>query len=93
LKSKNDKDQKSRRRRKRGRRYKSCNEEIFKIKNKVSSSCAYGDADKLEQLLKVRESQKEQEAMHMETQQRIVTENQMLKVVLYLLSRKNQMAT
>jgi hypothetical protein len=49
----------------------------------------------LERLLKVKERQKEEEeAMHIEDrQQGIVTENQMLKVVLYLVSRKKQMAT
>ncbi len=44
------------------------------------------DADKLEQLLKVKQRQKE-EAMHIEDTQRLVTEIEMLKVVLHLVSR------
>jgi len=46
------------------------------------------DPDKLRQLLKVKQRQKE-EADHMEDTQRLVTEIEMLKVVLYLVSRKN----
>jgi hypothetical protein len=41
------------------------------------------DADKLERLLRLKERQKE-EAMYMEDTQRLVTEIEMLKVVLYL---------
>jgi hypothetical protein len=44
------------------------------------------DADKLERLLHVKQRQKE-EAMHIEDIQRLVTETEMLKVVLYLVSR------
>jgi hypothetical protein len=48
------------------------------------------DSDKLEQLLKVKERQKE-EAIHMDDTQRLVTEEiEMLKVVLYLVSRKRR---
>jgi hypothetical protein len=39
------------------------------------------DAEKLERLLKVKERQKEVEAMHIEDTQRLVTEIEMLKVV------------
>jgi hypothetical protein len=45
------------------------------------------DADKLEQLLQVKQRQKEKEAMHIEDTQRLVTEIEMLKVVLYVVSR------
>jgi hypothetical protein len=47
------------------------------------------DADKLEWLLKKKERAKE-EAMHMEDTQRLVTEIEMLKVVLYLVCRNNR---
>src|SRR5688500_16789119 len=47
------------------------------------------DADKLERLLKTKRRQKE-EAMLMEDTERLVTEIEMLKVVLYLVSRKQQ---
>jgi hypothetical protein len=46
------------------------------------------DADKLEALLKARERQKDDEAIHIENTQRLTTEIEMLKVVLYLMSRK-----
>jgi hypothetical protein len=45
------------------------------------------DAEKLEVLLKAKRKQKE-EAMHIEDTHRLVTEIEMLKVVLYLVSRK-----
>jgi hypothetical protein len=48
---------------------------------------APGDPEKLEQLLKARERQKE-EAMHIEETQRLVTEIEMLKVVLNLVSTR-----
>ena len=44
------------------------------------------DADKLERLLKVKQRQNE-EAMHIEDTQRLVTEIEMLKVVLFLVCR------
>ena len=47
------------------------------------------DADKLRKLLEVKQRQKE-EAMYIEDTQRLVTEIEMLKVVLYLVSRKQQ---
>jgi hypothetical protein len=46
------------------------------------------DADKLKQLLELKRRQKD-EAMHIEDTQRLVTEIEMLKVVLYLISRDN----
>jgi methyl coenzyme M reductase beta subunit len=46
-------------------------------------------ADKVRQLLKIKQKQKE-EAMHIEDTQRLVTEIEMLKVVLYLVVRKQQ---
>jgi hypothetical protein len=47
------------------------------------------DAAKLRKLLEIKQRQKE-EAMHIEDTQRLVTEIEMLKVVLYLVSRKQQ---
>ena len=47
------------------------------------------DADKLRKLLELKKRQKE-EAIHIEDTQRLVTEIEMLKVVLYLVSRKQQ---
>jgi methyl coenzyme M reductase beta subunit len=47
------------------------------------------DADKLRKLLEVKQRQKE-EAMHIQDTQRLVTEIEMLKVVLYLVCRKQQ---
>ena len=44
------------------------------------------DADKLRRLLQIKQRQKE-EAMHIEDTQRLVTEIEMLKVVLYLVCR------
>jgi hypothetical protein len=46
------------------------------------------DSDKLRQLLEIKQRQKE-EADHIEDTQRLVTEIEMLKVVLYLISRDN----
>lgn len=46
------------------------------------------DADKLERLLKIKRRQKE-EAMHIEDTQTLVAEIEMLKVVLYLVCRKD----
>jgi hypothetical protein len=45
------------------------------------------DAEKLRKLLEVKQRQKE-EAMHIEDTERLVTEIEMLKVLLYLVSRK-----
>ena len=47
------------------------------------------DAEKLERLLKAKQRQKE-EAMHIEDTQRWVTEIEMLKVILYLVSRREE---
>lgn len=47
------------------------------------------DPDKLERLLKITRRQKE-EAMHIEDMQRFVTEVEMLKLVLYLVSRRKR---
>jgi hypothetical protein len=46
------------------------------------------DADKLRQLLKVKQRKKKEEEMNTEDTERLVTEIEMLKVVLYLVSRK-----
>jgi hypothetical protein len=48
------------------------------------------DADKLRKHLELKQRQKEEEAMHIEDTQRLVTEIEMLKIVLYLVSRKQQ---
>ena len=48
--------------------------------------------DKLERLLSLKERQKE-EAMYMEDTERLVTEIEMLRVVLYLVCRNNDMHT
>ena len=50
---------------------------------------ALRDADKLERLLQVKQRQKD-EAMHIEDTQRLVTEIEMLKVVLYLVCRNER---
>jgi hypothetical protein len=47
------------------------------------------DSDNLERLLQVKQRQKE-EAMHIEDSQRLVTEIEMLKVVLYLVCRNER---
>ena len=47
------------------------------------------DADKLRKLLEIKQRQKE-EADHIEDTQKLVTEIEMLKVVLYLVSMKSQ---
>lgn len=50
---------------------------------------AHRDADKLERLLKSKQRQKE-EAMHVKDTQRLVTEIEMLKVLLYLVSIREE---
>jgi hypothetical protein len=50
------------------------------------------DTDKLRKLLEVMQRQKE-EAMYIEDTERLVTEIEMLKVVLYLVTRKQQKTT
>jgi hypothetical protein len=47
------------------------------------------DADKLRRLLQIKQGQKE-EAMRIEDTERLVTEMEMLKVVLYLVSRNRE---
>jgi len=47
------------------------------------------DPDKLRRLLELKQRQKE-EAMHIQDTQRLVTEIEMLKVVLYLMCRKQR---
>jgi hypothetical protein len=47
------------------------------------------NADKLRRLLQIKQRQKE-EAMHIEDTQRLVTEIEMLKVVLYLVCRNRR---
>jgi hypothetical protein len=47
------------------------------------------DADRLRRLLKIKQRQKE-EAMQIKDTQRLVTEIEMLKVVLYLVCRKSE---
>jgi hypothetical protein len=48
------------------------------------------DADKLRKLLEIKQKQKEEEADHIEDTQRLVTEIEMLKVVLSLVCRENR---
>jgi hypothetical protein len=48
------------------------------------------DSDNLERLLQVKQRQKEEKAMHIEDSQRLVTEIEMLKVVLYLVCRNER---
>ena len=59
--------------------------EHFKLQIKTLQN-APRDPDKLERLLKVKQRQKE-EAIHIEDTQKLVTEIEMLKVVLYLACR------
>jgi hypothetical protein len=60
--------------------------ERFKLQIKTLQN-APREPDKLERLLGLKERQKE-EAMHIEDTQRLVTEIEMLKVVLYLVHRR-----
>jgi hypothetical protein len=48
------------------------------------------DPDKLERLLKSKRRQKEEESMYFEDTERLVTEIEMLKVVLYLVCRNRR---
>jgi hypothetical protein len=48
------------------------------------------DTAKLRKLLEVKQRQKKEEAIHIEDTQRLVTEIEMLKVVLCLMSRENR---
>jgi hypothetical protein len=55
----------------------------YELQIKTLQNAPSRDADKLERLLRKKQRQKE-EAMYMEDTQRLVTEIEMLKVVLYL---------
>jgi hypothetical protein len=48
------------------------------------------DPDKLERLLKLKEREKEEKAMDIKDIERLVTEIEMLRVVLYLVCRNNR---
>jgi hypothetical protein len=48
------------------------------------------DEEKLRELLRLKERENEEEATHIEDTQRLVTEIEMLKVVLYLMCRKQR---
>jgi hypothetical protein len=63
--------------------------EYFKLQIKTLQN-APRDPDKLERLLKVKQRQKEEKAMHIKDTQRLVTEIEMLKVVLYLVCRNRE---
>jgi hypothetical protein len=61
----------------------------FKLQIKTLLQNAPRDPDKLERLLKVKQRQKE-EAMYIEDTERLVTEIEMLKVVLHLVCRNRR---
>jgi hypothetical protein len=63
-------------------------EETFRIRNKKTLQNAPRDEAKLRELLKFKEKENEQ-ATHIEDTQRLVTEIEMLKFVLCLVSRDN----
>jgi hypothetical protein len=58
----------------------------LELEMKTLQNAPRRDADKLERLLRLKERQKD-EAMRIEDTQRLVTEIEMLKVVLYLVMR------
>jgi hypothetical protein len=60
----------------------------FELEIKILQN-APREEDKLERLLKIKERQKD-EAMHIEDTQTLVTEIEMLKVVLHLVCRNNR---
>lgn len=62
--------------------------EHFKLQIKTLQN-APRDPDKLERLLKIKKRQKEED-MHIEETERLVTQIEMLKVVLYLVCRNRQ---
>jgi demethoxyubiquinone hydroxylase (CLK1/Coq7/Cat5 family) len=62
----------------------------YELQIKALQNAPGRDADKLEQLLRIKQRQND-EAMHVEDTQRLVTEIEMLKVVLYLVCRNNDM--
>jgi hypothetical protein len=61
----------------------------FKLKIKTLQN-APRDPDKLERLLKLKEREKEEKAMDIKDVERLVTEIEMLRVVLYLVCRNNR---
>jgi hypothetical protein len=63
--------------------------EHFKLQIKTLQN-AHRDVDKLERLLKIKERQKEEEAIHIEDTQRLVTEIGMLKVVFCIWMRRRK---
>jgi len=63
--------------------------EHFKLQINILQN-APRDPDKLERLLKAKARQKEEEAMHIEDIQRLVTEIEILKVVFYLVCRNRE---
>jgi hypothetical protein len=69
----------------RRRRNESSSKETFRIRNQDTSKCSKR-CRQVRQLLKVKQRQKE-EAMHIEDIERLITEIEMLKVVLYLVAR------
>jgi len=61
---------------------------VFKLKIKTLQN-APRDPDKLQRLLQSKERKKKDQAMHIKDIQTLVTEIEMLKVVLYLVCRNN----
>jgi hypothetical protein len=69
----------------------SSRKQTFQIADQDSSSKnAPREADKLRRLMQVKQRQKEEEAMYFEDTERLVTEIEMLKVVLYLVCCKDR---
>jgi hypothetical protein len=64
----------------------------FKLKIKTLQN-APRDPDKLKRLLQSKEREKKDEAMHIRDIERLATEIEMLKVVLYLVCRNNDTHT
>jgi hypothetical protein len=62
----------------------------FKLKIKTLENAPRRDPDKLQRLLRSKEREKKDEAMHIKDIERLVTEIEMLKVVLYLVNRNNR---
>jgi hypothetical protein len=70
-------------------RIQSSYEKTFRIRNKKTLQNAPRDAANLRRLLDIKQRQKE-EADYIEDTQRLVTEIEMLKLVLYLVSRNRR---
>jgi hypothetical protein len=65
--------------------------EHFKLQIKTLQNAPRDADDKLERLLRLKEMEKEAEAMHIEDTQRLVTEEiEMLKVVLHLVAKNRR---